>query len=146
VPIFWYQRARFPPICFTVKRCDVRLFLGLNSVVAVVLWASTGLAQGIDLTGIWHTRTGATFFVRQLGSEIWWFGTYSLALPTPWTHVASGRMEGNVIRVRWVDVPQGLSRNSGTLGLKVVAPDHLVVVENPNDFSADWIKQGGLNP
>ncbi len=107
---------------------------------AVLLSASASLAQGMDLTGVWHTRTGATFFVRQLGSEIWWFGTQAPSQPR-WTNVASGRLDGNVIRVRWVDVPQGATRNSGTLALKAVSADHLVVSENPNDFlAADWFR------
>jgi hypothetical protein len=96
----------------------------------------TGLAQAIDLTGVWHTGGGATFFVRQIGSEIWWYGTQSPTQPR-WSNVASGRLDGNVIRVQWVDIPQATSRNSGTLALRVLDANHLVVSDNPNNFIAD---------
>jgi hypothetical protein len=117
-----------------------RIAFVLGLVITLLVAAEVGLAQTIDLTGVWHTQTGATFFVRQVGSEIWWYGTQSLSQPR-WTNVANGRLDANVIRVRWIDVPQGATRNSGTLALRAVGPNRLVVVENPNDFlAADWTR------
>jgi hypothetical protein len=117
-----------------------RIALVLGVVAMFVVDPNVGRAQTIDLTGVWHTQTGATFFVRQMGPEIWWYGTQSLSQPR-WTNVASGRLDSNVIRVRWIDVPQGATRNSGTLALRAVSPNRLVVIENPNDFlAADWTR------
>lgn len=112
----------------------------LPAFVALSLAVTASSAQALDLTGIWHTRTGATFYVRQVGSEIWWYGTQAPAKPR-WTNVASGKLNGDVLRVRWIDVPQGITRNLGTLALKVMDGNHLIVSENPNDFlSADWFR------
>src|SRR5438270_11903607 len=117
-----------------------RRFLFTALFAAIVLTAGAGLAQEKNLTGVWHTSTGAIFYVRQIGAEIWWYGRQAPNQPR-WTNVAAGRLEGNVIRVRWADVPQAGSRNSGSLGLTVAAPNHLVVSEDPNDFiSADWFR------
>jgi hypothetical protein len=80
------------------------------------------------------------FYVRQLGNEIWWFGQQAPNSPR-WTNVASGTFDNGVVRVKWVDVPMGSTRNQGTLGLRVVAANHMVVSENPNDFwNADWFR------
>lgn len=117
----------------------MRKILYVLSLLAVSLAGiDAGLAQAIDLTGVWHTGSGATFFVRQVGFEIWWYGTQS-PTQTRWSNVTSGRLDGNMIRVQWVDVPPGTSRNSGVLALRVLDANHLVVSENPNNFvSEDW--------
>jgi hypothetical protein len=117
----------------------MRAILYVLSLFAVsVAGIDAGLAQAIDLTGVWHTGSGATFFVRQVGFEIWWYGTQAPTQPR-WSNVASGRLDGNVVRVQWVDVPQGTSRNSGILALRILDANHLVVSENPNNFvSEDW--------
>ncbi|HEY6873064.1 MAG TPA: hypothetical protein VI298_10105 [Geobacteraceae bacterium] len=109
-----------------------------GSVALLLLSVSSVHAETADLSGAWRLPGGATFFVRQVGTEIWWFGEQSPQNPR-WTNVAHGTVNGNVIRVQWVDVPKGRTNHTGTLALQVVAPDHLVVIENPNDFvSADW--------
>jgi hypothetical protein len=97
-------------------------------------------AQMMDLSGVWTTQTGATFYVRQIGSQIWWYGTQSPTKPR-WTNVASGQLEGNVVRVHWVDVPQGMTASSGNLTLTAVDSRHLIVSENPDNFlSAEWLR------
>jgi hypothetical protein len=111
------------------------------AIAGLVLLPGMSMAQVFDqvfdLTGMWHTQTGATFYVRQIGTEIWWYGSEG----SRWTNVAGGRVDGDVIRIRWVDVPLGVARSAGTLGLRVVAGNHLVVIENPNGFvPADWFR------
>ncbi len=98
-------------------------------------------AEARDLTGVWRTSGGPTFYVRQLGFEIWWFGQQAPANPG-WTNVAHGSMDGNLVHVKWVDVPMGSSRHQGTLTLRVVESNHLKVVDNPDDFlNADWYRK-----
>src|SRR5258708_31620235 len=43
------------------------------SVLCLVL-SDPVCAQSSNLTGVWHTTDGATFYVRQVGTEIWGFG------------------------------------------------------------------------
>jgi len=109
------------------------------ALLSLAMVSSAG-AGSHDLTGVWHTNGGVTFYVRQLGNEIWWFGEQAPNNPR-WTNVASGTLQGDEVRVQWVDVPMGGTRNQGTLGLRVVAENHLVVDANPNDFwNADWVR------
>ncbi len=95
-------------------------------------------AQTYNLTGVWHTVDGATFYVRQVGNEIWWFGQQAPINPR-WTNVANGSVQGEIITVRWADVPAGSTSGSGTLVLRAVSSNRLVVMQNPNNFVAgDW--------
>lgn len=102
---------------------------------------SAALPRGIDLTGTWKTDGGATFYVRQIGSEIWWYGTQSPG-GKGWTNVANGHFDGNSIQVHWVDIPPGSTRHSGSLTLTRADSNHLMVSQNPNDFvSDDWFRK-----
>lgn len=112
-------------------------------VVMLVLVAlvSAVRAEAFDLTGVWRTQGGPTFYVRQLGHEIWWFGQQAPVNPR-WTNVARGTVDGSLVHVNWVDVPMGGTRHQGSLTLRVVDPGHLAISENPDDFwSPDWYKQ-----
>src|SRR5262245_14304622 len=68
-------------------------------------------AQTYNLSGVWHTTDGATFYVRQVGNEIWWFGQQAPINPR-WTNVANGSIQGEIISVRWADVPAGSTSGS----------------------------------
>jgi len=116
--------------------------------VGLVLLASALIAPGTpamgaqanDLTGVWNS-SGATFYVRQLDKEIWWFGERS---PTNlfWTNVARGTVDGNLVHVKWVDVPMGETRSEGTLTLRIVDSTHLKIEKNPNNFwDRDWYRK-----
>jgi hypothetical protein len=116
-----------------------RLCLSLLIIGGLTLVNSAD-AQTADLTGVWHTEGGPTFYVRQIGNEVWWFGEQSLVNPL-WSNVASGTVSSGVIHVRWIDVPKGRTRNTGALTLRIVTPTHLTIIENPNDFwNRDWIR------
>jgi len=109
-------------------------------VSSVFLETGSASAQVPDLSGVWRTQTGATFYVRQIGREIWWFGTQSSNRPR-WTNVAGGKVINGVVTVRWVDVPAAEGHSAGFVELRLVGPNHLAVIGNPNDFLAsDWYK------
>jgi hypothetical protein len=96
--------------------------------------------QANDLTGVWNSG-GATFYVRQLDKEIWWFGERSPTNPF-WTNVARGTVDGNLVHIKWVDVPMGETCSEGTLTLRVVDSKHLKIEENPNNFwDRDWYRK-----
>jgi hypothetical protein len=123
-----------------IPQAGVPLVPGQSMPVPAPATPPSVAAQAIDLSGIWSTQTGATFYVRQIGSQIWWYGTQSLINPR-WTNVASGEIYGNAVRVHWVDVPQGTTASSGNLTLTAVDSRHLIVSENPDRFlSADWFR------
>lgn len=120
-----------------MRRTATTVLLLVSSALFLTGSAS---AQVPDLSGVWRTQTGATFYVRQIGREIWWFGTQSANRPQ-WTSVAGGKVINGVITVRWVDVPAAEGRRDGFVELRLVGPNHLAVIGNPNNFLlSDWYK------
>jgi len=82
-------------------------------------------APALDLTGTWAADDGAIYYLRQIGTELWWAG---LSVDTPagindlqwglrFTNVFQGHVSGNTVTGDWADVPRGLTLNSGTLAL-----------------------------
>jgi hypothetical protein len=110
-------------------------------MAAALLLSTAGVSADNDnLTGVWHTTGGVTFYVRQVGNQVWWFGEQAAVNPR-WTNVATGTLNGDTLTVQWVDVPMGGTRNQGSLGLRVVASNHMVVSQNPDNFwNADWYR------
>ena len=112
--------------------------IGPIALAVMLVWTGTSGAQVASLTGVWHNSAGGTFYVRQLASEIWWYGSQSPTQPS-WTNVANGFVVGNIVRVRWVDVPQGQTRGSGMVAFRIVDANHMVIAENPDNFAdAPW--------
>jgi hypothetical protein len=119
-----------------------RIHIAIQLLVLSATLSLTALAQAQtnDLTGVWNSG-GATFYVRQLDKEIWWFGERSPTNPF-WTNVAQGTVDGSLVHMKWVDVPMGQTRSEGTLTLRIVDSKHLKVEENPNNFwDRDWYRQ-----
>ena len=71
----------------------------------------------IDLTGLWAADNGTTFYVRQIGSTVWWAGFD----PDPFSPVAAksmsfrglnttqvfqGVLSGSTVTGDWTEVPR----------------------------------------
>jgi hypothetical protein len=82
--------------------------------------------QPTDLNGKWQGNDHGTYYIRQIGQEIMWFGEQADINPI-WANVAFGYIGGNVVNLRWVDVPKGQTSSQGTLTLDVVNNDKLTV-------------------
>lgn len=82
----------------------------------------------IDLTGAWAGDDGGIYYVRQLGSVIWWSGMSErdqppASLGRDWNNVGRGELGKDLTIVSdWADVPRGGILGSGTVTLKV-GPD-----------------------
>lgn len=79
----------------------------------------------LNLTGTWMADDGAVYYLRQIGSDLWWAG---LSVETPagandlhkgllFTNVFQGQISGNTVSGDWADVPRGRILNFGTLAL-----------------------------
>jgi hypothetical protein len=78
----------------------------------------------IDLTGKWAGDDGGIYFLRQLGTIVWWNGMADRAgrpeqLGHAWNNVARGEIDGPSIDVSWADVPRGGILDGGTMKLKI---------------------------
>ena len=82
----------------------------------------------LDLTGLWAGDDGGIYYVRQLGSVIWWSGMSNrdqppASLGRDWNNVGRGELGKDLTIVSdWADVPRGGILGSGTVTLKV-GPD-----------------------
>lgn len=80
-----------------------------------------------DLTGLWAGDDGGIYYVRQLGSVIWWNGMSNrddppTALGRFWNNVGRGEIEKDLTIVSdWADVPRGQVRGYGTVTFKIGA-------------------------
>ena len=75
--------------------------------------------MSLNLTGAFSSDIPGTYYLRQLGTEVYWYGEDS-AQPPSWSNVAYGKIDANNnLMMEWCDVPKGVTRNEGQLTLKV---------------------------
>jgi hypothetical protein len=78
----------------------------------------------IDLTGAWSGDDDGIYYLRQVGSVVWWNGMSGRAdnpsnLGRDWNNVGRGEIKELNIEVEWADVPRGEILGNGTLSLKI---------------------------
>jgi hypothetical protein len=105
---------------------------------------ATGCGEGLadlsgPLTGAWRGSDGGTYYLRQAGDCLWWFGTHLTELEEAggqlgWANVAVGRIVGDEIYIEWSDVPLGTAQGRGTLVLRVSDhDDRIEKIDAPHD-------------
>jgi hypothetical protein len=81
-------------------------------------------ASNINLTGAWAGDDNGVYYLRQLGSVLWWNGMSErdgspLNLGRVWNNVGRGEINGLQIDVEWADVPRSQDTGQGTLKLNI---------------------------
>lgn len=73
-----------------------------------------------NLTGVYDCNDGGTYYIRQVGRVLWWFGEDDNA---NFSNVYRGiiNQTTNTISGTWADVPKGQNTGSGRLTLKGTA-------------------------
>jgi len=74
----------------------------------------------IDLTGAWAVGDGGVYYVRQVGSVVWWNGMSGregspMDLGRDWNNVGRGVITGLRIEAEYSDVPRGTIFSNGHL-------------------------------
>ena len=104
-------------------------------------WTRVGIPPappGVDLTGVWRGNDGGTYYIRQIGGQVFWLGESGDG-GRSWTNIAIGSLSGDVLRLDWGDVTKGATRNHGRLVLRVDAPNHMVRTEVTGGFGGtEW--------
>ena len=72
----------------------------------ILLLGAAQLAAAADLTGTWQCDDGGTYYLRQAGSELHWYGETATTAPR-WSNVFDGRISGSRIKGRWYDPREG---------------------------------------
>ena len=89
--------------------------------LSVIGCAADDPADEGELTGAWAGNDTGTYYIRQVGDCVWWFGTEVTDVELGpvdqrgFANVASGRMVGTQVDLEWVDVPLGNTVNGGGL-------------------------------
>lgn len=93
-----------------------------------------------DLTGTWYCDDGGTYYIRQMGNEIWWYGENDPNSPR-WSNVMHGTISGNTIYGNWLDVPKGSDLNSGNINLNIESNNRLSVIQKTGGFGGSvWTR------
>jgi hypothetical protein len=81
-------------------------------------------ASRVDLTGAWAGDDDGIYYLRQVGSIVWWNGMSGRDgrpsdLGREWNNVGRGEVDRLTVNVEWADVPRGEILGDGTLNLKI---------------------------
>lgn len=71
-----------------------------------------------DITAVFHCNDGGTYYVRQVGNQLWWYGESGDG-GRSWSNVFNGTISGDTVQGNWADVPKGATRNSGYMTLRI---------------------------
>jgi hypothetical protein len=102
-----------------------------------VVWA--------DLTGVWRSDDQTTYYLRQIGNELSWYGEDSSS--TSRANIYWAEIRGDTIQGKWVDVPKGSLMGSGSLTLKIKHNGNVLLAEQKTGGigGSRWIRVG-YNP
>ena len=97
--------------------------------------ASRRPRTGRHLTGKWFCDDGGTYYVRQVGDELWWTGRSGepKGEKKAFANIFHGTIHGNKITGSWVDDPAGESRSAGTLALEIVGKGERLELKKTDD-------------
>lgn len=119
----------------------------LNAILltAVVLAATPVSQVWGDLTGRWSCNDGGTYYLRQIGSALHWYGEADFAGQPAWANVFSGRIRDGRITGQWADVPKGRSSGAGNLVLEIKNQGTVLrSVEKTGGFKGSrWVRRKG---
>jgi hypothetical protein len=94
----------------------------------------------MDLTGVWNCDDGGIYYVRQLGTIVWWYGELDPNTPN-WSNVMRGSISGNMINADWSDVPKGSVMQNGNLVIQIVSNNKLVAISKTGGFAGSvWTR------
>ena len=91
-------------------------------------------ANTLNIEGVWNGEPmGGKYYIRQVGNEIFWLGEDNEVSPT-WSNIAYGIINGDVITVKWADVPKGSIMQSGNLVDKVESNTRLILESQTGEY------------
>ncbi|MBE9571487.1 MAG: hypothetical protein IMF11_12730 [Proteobacteria bacterium] len=108
--------------------------------VLMLIWPAVCVA---DLTGKWSCDDGGTFYLRQIGNSLYWYGERDKTKPA-WSNILTARIKGDQIRGNWADVPKGRAMGSGNLHLAIKQGGNvLVAIKKTGGFGGSrWTRVG----
>ncbi len=91
-----------------------------------------------DLTGYYRCNDDGHYYIRQIGSKIYWFGEHPSGY---WANVFIGSINGNQITGTFKDVPKGSIQGSGGLTISVLYNGFILSKTSGNNFGGSvWVR------
>lgn len=98
------------------------------------------IAPPIILTGRWIGDDGGTYYIHQIGNQVWWYGEYGSTNPA-FSNVFNGTIKDGFISGNWADVPKGSALSNGGIVLKITSPNRLDAVFKSGGFGGSvWTR------
>ncbi|MHC5915238.1 MAG: DNA/RNA non-specific endonuclease [Nostoc sp.] len=98
------------------------------------------VTSNVDLTGIWTGDDGGTYYLHQIGNQVWWYGE-SGAFNPGFSNVYQGTIQGGFVTGNWGDVPKGRTLSNGGIVLQITSPNRLDAVFKTGGFSGSvWTR------
>jgi hypothetical protein len=101
--------------------------------------------DSVNLNGKWRSNDGATYYIRRIGSRVWWYGENSATNPS-FSNVFRATFSGSIrvgstVLGEWADVPKGTILNNGSLSFRVVNPNFLQRTNQTGNFGGStWTR------
>ena len=102
--------------------------------------SSAQVTQNINLTGIWKANNEWTYYIRNIGNDVWWLGISSNDDGKIFSNILKGQIHTNnkTITADWSDIPRGTNGYYGKLALSIDSNTMLHKVNERN-----YNKSGG---
>lgn len=98
------------------------------------------IAQAVNLNGRWSASDGGTYYIRQVGNQLWWYGE-SPNQGATWSNIFHGQIRGKEVAGKWVDVPKGRNNLAGEITLRVVSSNQFKAVRRTGGFGGSlWTR------
>ena len=99
-----------------------------------------------DITGKWNGNDGGIYYIRQIGNDIWWFGTNVFNAGSEFnifSNVLHGTRSGLTIDAQWQDVPLGDTKSKGDISLTIAPTGEKISKKSASGgFGGNtWIKK-----
>jgi hypothetical protein len=96
--------------------------------------SSAQVTQNINLTGTWKANDGGTYYIRNIGIDVWWLGISSNDDGKTFSNVLKGQIHVNnkTLTADWSDIPRGTNGYYGKLTLAIDSDTMLHKVNETN--------------
>jgi hypothetical protein len=92
-----------------------------------------------NLSGVYKCNDGGTYYVRQNGNNLWWYGESGDGVG--WTNIFKGTIRGNDINGNWIDVPKGNNQGAGVMNLRVSDGKFISTYKTGGFSGSEWTRQ-----
>ena len=109
-----------------------------NNIGVCAIWVEANKVQTRDLTGFYNCNDRGYYYLRQVGSTVYWFGEHPSG---GWANVFKGKLTGNTLKGQFYDVPKAGAKGKGSLTLSVSSSGRTIRKVGGSGFGgSQWTK------